>query len=224
MVTQLPSTGKPGCDTSDLFMIHGMFRKVYGDAPAIVRGVSPDDPAQRDAVATHIDDISLALHAHHHGEDVLLWDQLTARAPACAVHVGQMREQHAAVSTQLDTLDAAVGTWRGDATAANRDAVAAILDTIDGLLVAHLGQEERDIVPFAQESMPQAEWDKLSEHGRAAAPRDRQLMSLGYILSSMTPHDGQVWMKANLPAPVRLLWRLVGKRQFAAQETAMRGM
>ena len=222
MVTQLPSAGKPLCDTSDLIMIHGMYRKVYTDAPALVSGVVPGNTVQRDAVADHISDISQSLHAHHHGEDTLLWDQLVERAPACAVHVGQMREQHEVVAQLLDQLDSHVARWRASGSIEDRDAVAATVDNVRVTLFRHLGEEERDIVPVAQENMPQHLWDKLGEHGRAAAPRNRQLLSLGHILSSMSPVDQAVWMKANLPAPVRLLWRIVGRRQFEAQAAAMR--
>ena len=224
MVTQLPSTGKPGCDTSDLFMIHGMYRKVYGDAPATVRGVAPGNTAQRDAVALHVDDISKSLHAHHHGEDIFLWDQLSERAPACAAHVDQMREQHAQVALLLDRLDELVLVWREDDSAAKRDAVAETLDEIRDTLFAHLGQEEKEIEPVAAVTMTQDEWDQMGVHGRASVAKNRQLASLGYILSSMSPEEGEAWMKANLPAPIRLLWRVVGKRNFAAQTAAMRGV
>lgn len=204
-------------------MIHTMYRKVYGDAPATVRAVTPGNASQRDAVAQHIDDISKSLHAHHQGEDLFLWDTLETRAPACAAHVSQMREQHEAVAAQLDVLDARVAGWKQDASAESRDAVAESLDAIHALLIAYLGQEERDIVPVAQVTMAQNEWDKLAEHGRSWAPPSRMLYSLGYILSSMSEEEGAAWMKANLPVPARLAWRLVGKRQFAAQEAAMRG-
>lgn len=222
MVTQLPSTGAPLCDTSDLLMIHGMFRKVYSDAPVLVSAVVEGDASQLSVVADHIDDISQALHQHHHGEDVLLWDQLEARAPACAVHVGQMKQAHAAVSVLLTRLDAEVLVWRATGSDDSRDTVAQTLDEIRGVLFDHLGREETDILPFAQASMPQAEWNKLGEHGRASTPRDRQFLQLGHILSSMPESEAQAWLKANLPAPARLLWRLVGKRQFEAQSKAMR--
>lgn len=228
MVTQLPSTGKNGsplegggCDTSDLVMIHGMYRKVFGDAPARVRAVVHGNSAQRDAVVLYLTDISHSLHAHHHGEDELLWNELVTRAPSCAPHVGQMREQHEAVAALLDVLDAQVVAWHASGSNDDRDAVATTTDEIARVLFAHLGQEERDIVPVAQSSMPQHLWDKLSEHGRASSPRDRQLASLGHILSSMPPDEAAIWMKANLPLPVRLLWKLVGKRQFDAEMKAM---
>ena len=225
MVTQLPSTGASGggaviCDTSDLIMIHGMYRKVFSDAPALVRAVVPGNSDQRTAVIRHLGDISASLHEHHHGEDDLLWDQLTSRAPACAAHVGQMKQQHAVVAALLEQLDTAVAAW--DGTPQTQESVARILDEIRSTLFAHLGQEETDIVPVAQTSMPQDLWNKLGEHGRGSVPANRRLINLGHILSSMPPAEAEAWMKATLPAPIRLLWRLVGKRQFEAEARAMR--
>ena len=52
-------------------------------------------------------------------------------------------------------------------------------------------------------------------------PREPVAASLGYILDSMTPADASIWMKANLPAPVRLLYRLIGRRQFDAEQRAL---
>ncbi len=39
-----------------------------------------------------------SVHTHHESEDELLWDKLEQRAPACALHVGQMRAHHAQVA------------------------------------------------------------------------------------------------------------------------------
>ena len=225
MVTQLPSTGASGggaviCDTSDLIMIHGMYRKVFSDAPALVRAVVPGNSDQRAAVIRHLTDISESLHAHHHGEDDLLWDQLTSRAPSCAAHVGQMKQQHAVVAALLEKLDVAVAAWNG--TPQSQEAVAQVVDSIRSTLFAHLGQEETDIVPVAQVTMPQDLWDKLGEHGRGSVPGNRRLINLGHILSSMPPAEADVWLRANVPAPARLLWRLLGRRQFESEARAMR--
>ena len=223
MVTQLPSTGKPGCDTSDMNIIHGMFRSILNEAPKLVRSVAQSDTEHAAAVAGHLSDLISGLHNHHHGEDLLLWDELAARAPACAAHVDQMRAQHAAVSDDLDALEALIPAWRETADVADREAVAAAVETVRSALFAHLGQEEEQILPIASGVFSQPEWDKLGEHGRASVPRDRQLIQLGYILNSMSPEDARAWAKANLPVPIRLLYRLVGRRQFEAEQRAVRG-
>ena len=90
------SEQKLGCDTADMLMIHRLFRWLFGDAPGLVRGVAAGDTARAEVVGAHIEQIVAGLHLHHQGEDLLLWDLLESRAPACALHVGQMRTQHQA--------------------------------------------------------------------------------------------------------------------------------
>jgi hypothetical protein len=82
-------------------------------------------------------------------------------------------------------------------------------------------RKKEDILPIAGVSMSQKEWDKLGKHGRGSVPRNRQLASLGYILDSMAPVGASTWRKANLPAPIRLLYRLIGRRRFEAEQRAL---
>jgi hemerythrin-like domain-containing protein len=221
MVTKLPSTG--GCDTSDMNMIHGVFRKGLTDAPALVRAVADGDTAHAAAVARHVEDLASGLHNHHHGEDLLLWDDLAARAPACAAHIDSMRAQHAEVARDLALLEPLIPVWAADATAAHREAVAGAVETVRDTLVKHLGAEEKEILPVASTVFSQEEWNKLGEHGRASIPKERQLIQLGYILESMPPEESRAWAKKELPGFVRLLYRLVGKRQFDAEQRAIHG-
>ena len=223
MVTQLPSTGAPGCDTSDMVMIHGLFRLIFGDAPGLVAGVAAGDTDRAKAVGNHLITIADSLHNHHHGEDVLLWDQLEARNPACATHVSEMRADHAAMGTELAALDEAVRAWQLEPTDANRTKVEYALNGIVALLNQHLGAEEKQILPVASLAFRQAEWDKLGEHGRASVPKDFRLIQLGFILASMTKADATAWMKANLPAPVRLIYRLIGKPQYEKYRASVYG-
>lgn len=221
MGTELPNSGAAGCDTSGMIMFHRNLRKLFADAIPLVRSVAPGDTAHSAAVADHLDEMSQTLHAHHHGEDLLLWDQLEARAPACALHVAQMKAQHASMAALLGELPVVVAPFRASPDAASIERLATALESINASLTAHLGQEEADILPIVAASMPQAEFDELGKHGRASVPGPRRLISLGYILDSMTPTEAETWMRANLPAPVRLLWRIVGRRQWAAEQKSL---
>lgn len=223
MVTQLPSTGAPGCDTSDMVMIHGLFRLIFGDAPALVTGVDDGDTDRAKVVGDHLITIADSLHNHHHGEDLLLWDQLEARNPACAAHVSEMRADHAAMATELTALDEAVRAWQPDASLVKRARVEHAINGIVALLNQHLRAEEKQILPVASLAFSQEEWNKLGEHGRASVPGNFRLIQLGFILASMPAADSAEWMKKNLPAPVRLIYRLVGKRQYEKYRATVYG-
>jgi hemerythrin-like domain-containing protein len=223
MVTQLPSTGSPGCDTSDMVMIHGFYRLVFGDAPAIVASAEPGDAARAQIVGDHLLTIAENLHHHHHGEDVMLWDQLEARNPACAAHVSQMRTHHAAMATELATLRAAVAIWQQEPSTKHRDIVRKTVEGINELLNEHLGSEEKKILPVAAKAFSQDEWNKLGEHGRGSVAKDFRLVQLGFILESMPEADRDPWLTKNLPLPVRLIYRFVGRPQYLKYRSAVYG-
>jgi hypothetical protein len=213
--TEMTSTG---CDVSDMIMIHNLFRKVLGQAPGLINGVKPGDTARATIVADYLDELVFGLHNHHHGEDLLLWDDLAARAPACGIHVELMKKQHAAVAVVLDKLAALLPAWRETAAADQTAKISSTVAELSGTLFNHLDQEQEKILPVASTTFDQKDWDKIGAHARAQIPRNRQFIQLGSILNSMSPSDSEAWSKKNLPGPIRLLYRLVGKKQYDAYQ------
>lgn len=208
------------CDASGMAMIHRFFRKHFGEAPGFVRGVAAGDTAHAERVADHLELLSTSLHAHHESEDERLWSTVESRAPACAVHVERMKQHHAVMLTQLTALDAALPAWRSSAQ--NPDAVIAALDGVNAALAVHLDDEVENIVPVMETTMTQAEVDWFGEHGRKATPKGKVWASLGMILDSQ-PDGGDHMLRKDLPPPVRLLWRLVGSKRYAAYRAALAG-
>jgi hypothetical protein len=205
-----------GCDASDMIAIHNLFRKLLGGAPTLVREVPNGDRARASVVADHVKEVAIGLHNHHHGEELFLWDDLSARAPSCAIHVEQMKAQHAAVAVLLDELTAALPDWRRTAGARERERVASAIEAVHSTLLVHLGEEESQILPVAAHAFTQPEWDRLRAHAMAAIPPNRRFIQLGYILDAMPAGERTAWMKHHVPAPIRLLFRMMGRRQIAA--------
>lgn len=224
--TALPSSGAPtpsySCDTSDLLMIHRFFRKIFLDAVKAVERVPAGDTVQCGIVADHLIEIDSWLHTHHHGEDDLLWDLLESRTPSCRVHVEQMKAQHLEVAALIESVEAGLPAWRTTASTADRQVIVDRLIALNTAFGIHLGQEEGDIAPIAAVSISQAEFDRLGEHGRAATDRKRAFVQLGYILSGQNDEQAAAFMK-EIPPPVRLLWRLVGKRQYEKDRARVYG-
>ena len=230
MIEKLPSTGalanrEPyGCDTSGMVIVHRMIRYLFTDAPRLVRGVRAGDTKRAHIVGAHVTEIARGLHNHHTAEDDLLWDLLETRARACALHVEQMRTQHAAVGALLTELDRPLAGWMRTADPADAETVAGILDAIRAALFTHLGDEEYLILPTAATVMTQREWDALGERGRASVPKSRLMTELGFIVQPFTPEDRKVWMRTNLPGFVRALYHLFGRRQFVKHYRAIYGV
>jgi iron-sulfur cluster repair protein YtfE (RIC family) len=228
MATALPGTGAPGpdmkfsCDTSDLLMIHNVLRTQFLEMQKLVESATPGDRERAGVIAGHIVGLSHMLHNHHRGEDEILWDRLEQRAPACAVHVEKMKVEHLQVAQLLDKVGDLLPAWRESASAPARDAVAKALAVMNDAFDSHLAQEESEIAPIAAVNMSQGEWNELAEHGRASMPKDKQFIQLGYMFASVTPEQRAALWKT-LPPPVRVLYRLVGKRQYQKDRARVYG-
>ncbi|MBM7505870.1 hemerythrin domain-containing protein [Agromyces aurantiacus] len=210
------------CDARGMIEIHRMYRASFGEGPALVRGVAEGDAAHADLVGDHLSMLAVSLHAHHEFEDEHLWDTLEERAPACAGHVDRMKEQHAVMLVHLRALDAALPAWRASGRATDATAVLAALDGVNAALAVHLPDEEANIVPVIEAVITQKEADAASVHGRRATPKGKTWDQLGAILAAQ-PDGGDEWLRFHLPAPVRGVWRLVGRRRYLANRAALTG-
>ncbi|HYJ51271.1 MAG TPA: hemerythrin domain-containing protein [Microbacterium sp.] len=210
------------CDASGMIEIHRMFRRGFGEGPELVRAVDAGDLAHAGVVVTQLNTLSLGLHAHHGGEDERLWGALEERAPACAVHVERMKAQHAEMLVHLNRLDDALPIWQ--VTGAPQDAAPLLgaLDGINAALSVHLPDEETNIVPVMETTITQKEVDWYSEHGRRSVPKGQTWNQLGEILASQ-PDGGDEWLKKHLPAPVRVVWRWIGKPKYTKHRAALEG-
>jgi hypothetical protein len=226
--TPLPAGGeRPAgtaktCDASGMIDIHRMFRRSFGEAPALIRAVAPGDVAHAEVVADQLQTTSLGLHAHHDGEDERLWGALEERAPSCSDHVERMKEQHAVMLVHLRELDRALPAWRASGTPLDAVPVLAALDGVNAALAVHLPDEETNIVPVMEYTITQKEVDWYSEHGRRSIPKGQTWNQLGEILASQ-PDGGDEWLHKHMPPPARLMWRWIGKRTYTRHRAALEG-
>ncbi|MCD2441463.1 hemerythrin domain-containing protein [Agromyces sp. SYSU K20354] len=210
------------CDASGMAEIHRMFRAGFGEARALIDGVREGDTAHASIVADHLAMLSTGLHAHHEGEDSMLWGTLEQRAPSCQPHVERMKAQHAQLLVHLTALDSAMPTWRANARSVDAARLGIALDGVNAALNEHLGDEEHNIVPVMETVLTQTEVDALGEHGRKATPKGRMFFQLGAILAAQ-PDGGAEWQRKHLPPPVRLIWRWMGKPKYEANRAELVG-
>lgn len=219
--TDIPEGQQPGCDTSGLILVHRIFRWLYRELPQLVREVDAGDLSRAAIVGRYAHLDFYALHMHHETEDIALWDRLASRDPGCAMHVEQMRAQHADVASQLARIEPQLAPWVTTADPDRRDAFAHDIETLRDTLQGHLRQEEDDIMPVAAAVLSQQEWDWMEEHTRKtlAAHRkelgkDVMSLQLGLLIASVPEGERDEWMRDNIPAPIRLLYLLLMKRQY----------
>jgi hypothetical protein len=210
------STAVPGVDTREMIAVHSAFRREFGLAPGLVRGVAPGDGQRAGVVADHLELIGSFLHHHHAGEDKLLWPKLLERVPAeLAPTVELMERQHEGVHEVIEEMNAALGRWRAGAAETDRDQLAGALDRLHALLVEHLAAEEQHILPLASRSLTEEEWGELGKDGMAAQEKNKLPMIFGMIMKDGDPEVIK-GMLANAPLVPRLLLPFIGPRAYAS--------
>lgn len=223
MTTRLPSSGAPGapdaprttCRSDEIVLIHRMFRRLFGEAPALVREVAPGDTQRAAFLSKHLHGLTKLLHVHHHAEDDFFWDRMSERAPACGLHVALMRSQHQTVSDQLDAIDVLIDDWTASgAAAAAAERLATALDEVDRNLAVHLADEEREAFPVLDAVLSETEWDEISAHAQREKPPLPLFLLLGLMMEAVPEAERAAWMDRELPAPMRVAYRLFGRRRY----------
>lgn len=204
------------CDGMEMRVVHNGFLWGYRRAPGLVRTTQAGDVGRSAYVGQWLADLDASLHVHHEGEDTLLWSRLEQRAPACALHVGQMRAQHAQVLAILEAAGPLLDAWRTSADPATGERLAAEYERMLDVLVVHLRREVVEIVPVVEKVLTADEWRALGDHAMGAIPKSRLMPQLGMLLAMAAPADRTAFWRA-LPRPVRVLFRVAGKRQYARQ-------
>src|SRR5579859_5399530 len=128
---------EPMADVRDMYMAHGMFRREFGLIPGLIRGVTEGDTKRAGVVGYHIDLVSRILHAHHEGEDAIVWPKLLERGgQEAAAIVPAMVTHHEALEKLLTHTDEMLPGWR--ATARGGADLAEPFDQLNFILNEHM--------------------------------------------------------------------------------------
>jgi Spy/CpxP family protein refolding chaperone len=197
-----------------MVIIHRVFRREFGLLPDLIASVTVGDTKRAALVGEHLTDVVFALHHHHEGEDDLLWPPLLATATLEEDLIHRMESQHTALSTALDQIDKLVPAWAATANQADRDALATAVEQAAAILGEHMGEEEQKILPLVREHLTAEQWNKLGERGaKSIEDKRKRLLFLGMILEECPPEEEREFLQ-KMPAPVRVLWKLVGRRSY----------
>ena len=101
--------------------------------------------------------------------------------------------------------------WRA---APSRSGLADALDELGVALAQHLDEEEAEILPLVRAHITAAEWQELGDAAFAKFSNEEKLIALGQMLDVASPEEAAGFL-ATLPLPIRLMWRLAGRRRYA---------
>ncbi|MGV9771987.1 hemerythrin domain-containing protein [Streptosporangium sp. NPDC003464] len=121
----------------ELVKLHDGFRRDLAELRRTSRSAPSPGPTLREHCLTFCE----ALHAHHTGEDDVLFPHLGGTHPELADTLARLREEHQTVGRMLARIRALVDT--GDPAM-----IEAELDRLTQAVEAHLDYEEEQLVPL----------------------------------------------------------------------------
>jgi hypothetical protein len=134
-----------------------------------------------------------------------------------------MESQHHAIAESIDAVTKAQELWTRTADAGAQGTLATELRRLEKVLTEHLTLEEEAVLPLIHENLTVAEWLAPQKHAMNNAPRrlTDKLLTAGIVLEGATEPE-RAWFMGEMPPPARVLWRLVGARQYAAHQRTVR--
>ena len=216
-----PSAAQKLCDTSDMVIVHRMFRRECALLPQLVAAVAGGDLARARTVAGHAREVLDMLHHHHVGEDELLWPRLSARTRFHADLLARMDSQHQGLAVLLEHAATSFTAWQNAPTAPASTALSALLAQLSAGLNEHFDEEEAAVLPIVERVITAAEYQEVGQRGLVSIPLTRRLVVLGYLLEGATRQERSDFLAA-IPAPARLAYRLIGARQHRHETTRLR--
>jgi hemerythrin-like domain-containing protein len=215
-----PISTSQASDPWEMALIHSLIRRGFEQARQAV--LAPGAPARADAVAEYVGFHLDGLEAHHSSEDELIWPALYERATMSGALIRRMEEQHAGLHEALDTTRRELAAWEAAPTTEGSEALATALGTVVDRLSEHLAEEERDVVPLIAAHITQAEWDDLGKVAFSKFTPKQRFIAMGEMLAAASPAEA-ARMMAGLPAPIKAIWRLVGRRRYQRFMAKLRG-
>ena len=213
------TTGGPAA--REMPLIHRIFRRQFAEVQALVQEVPAGDATRVGAVADHLGFLLDGLYMHHTTEDDWIWPKLLDRAGLDAPLVARMEEQHQQIDVSVAVVRAAMSAWRSDPKTATSSALADRLSKFLVVLLNHLDEEEKVVVPLIDRHLTEAEWQDVGQRGFEKFTPAQRWLATGQMVEVATPEEVAM-MFAQLPPPVKVLWHLIGKRKYRRYITPVR--
>jgi hemerythrin-like domain-containing protein len=202
-------------DSRDMIVVHTMFRKQFAAIPGLVSDVADGDSDQAAIVADHVAWMVEFLHAHHEGEDMMVWPRLVERCPTQVEPlIFTMESQHHALALALDDLAARASDWRTSAAVEDRDALAEAATELLVRIAEHLDLEELKVLSLIDRYLTEKEWKQVGGSGLKKMSFGQLKVAFGMILDDAPPAHVQT-MHDTIPRAPWLLFSALGPRAYA---------
>src|SRR3954454_23896737 len=200
-------------NTRDMLAIHQVFRDAFGCSPQLVGSVCNERSDRGETVAAYYANVLALLRAHHAGEDELIWPKLIERDPDQGDLVARMEAAHEGLADALVDAEQRLALWVASPDIDNGASLAASLAMLGVLCAAHFDEEERRILPLAEQHCTAEEWAELPGHAMRNFGGDRLWLVIGLVREQLPAH-AQAEQLDKMPPPVRDLWLNGGSDRF----------
>ena len=184
--------------------------------------MSDGDAERARRIADYLGEVFWLIHAHHDGEDELLYPLLAQRVPDGQETFSKMDAQHLAVSSSIETAGRAAEQFGSSAALIDGRRAAGACEALLTVMTEHVNDEEETVLPIAARVIAPPEWGAMPAHALSRDPGDRVWLPFGLAFEGM-PGDIQEGMLEHLPPPVSAMWLGGGSDAFATEMAAVRG-
>lgn len=210
-------------DSCDMYAVHNMLRRGFGELPDLVRGVGAGEQERAGLVADHARLLVTILSTHHEAEDAILWPKLIERRPDEAGAVAEsMEQQHQQLRARTDAVTECADRYQADGSAARRDDLARSVEDVLEPLHEHLTAEEREVLPLIDRYLTMAEWAAVGEHGLPHLTASQMHFVFGMMLRVAT-EDQRAVLAGNVPQEVFEQMARVAPAALEAYERELNG-
>lgn len=186
-------------------LTHKVFRHELPRLVDALDRATAADQQPSELAEDHLRLVSDHLVRHHQEEDEFHWPTLAARWPAAASQLSALEEEH----VQMDPL---VELARDrDRRVGDR---AAALRSLTTLVMGHLDEEDRSIVPLLYEHITAPEQRASMERSRSKIPASDELRILALMLDAAT-EDERDRMLSDIPPEAVTAWRTLAAPALA---------
>ncbi|HEX5016923.1 MAG TPA: hemerythrin domain-containing protein [Actinomycetes bacterium] len=199
-------------DVSDMANVHQAFRRGFGEARSQLAYIEDGDTERAAFFADYMSEVLWFLHAHHEGEDELLYPRLAERVPSEADLWARMDDQHSGVSGKLKSANQAATAYRASASRSDADRLADECESLWDALGPHLSQEEAEVLPIAADYITPEEWGQLPQHALMHYTGERLWLPFG-LATEAFPAEVRDEIVASAP-PLSAMWNGGGSKAF----------
>jgi branched-subunit amino acid transport protein len=200
-------------DIGEMYLVHTMLRREFSLLPDLIRSADRNDAKRRAFIGAHAQLVCQILHAHHEGEDLVLWPLLLARAVAVATEiVAVMGEQHQAIAAAHDEAVYRLGAWCR--CGYDGEGLATVVGDLVRVLTEHTALEEKAVLPLAEKYITAAEWVQMGQHGMDTFEKRLLPLAFGMLMYEGDPAVVRRTL-SNVPQPARLLMPIIAPRAFS---------